>query len=321
MSFDSLIYLSRGDMAALPIAAVETVDAIQDMARGQQDGRVHAAPKSAVKPDEDRFYMSTIAAADAPPYMAVKSLGLSARNAGRGLESIGSLITLFDGPTGHPVAVMDGDWITAVRTAGLSGVAARAMARPEAAVIAFIGCGVQARSHLDILAALFPLTEIRALSRGRTSRNALIADAEARGLRAAAADTPREALAGADLIVTTVPGGPGVKPFVDARDLAPGAFVAMVDLARSWLPDSLQAIERIIIDDATQEAAMTAPMVPSSRVTGDLGDLVSGRVMGRSDAAERNAFAFRGMAIGDLAVAVLAYEKARAAGLGQRLPR
>ena len=113
----------------------------------------------------------------------------------------------------------------------------------------------------------------------------------------------------------------GMTPFMDARDLKPGAFVAMVDLARTWLPDSLEAIHRIIIDDRVQEATMSKPMVEPALVAGDLQDLVSGRVTGRVRAKERVAFVFRGMAIGDLALASLAFDTAHAKGSGCELPR
>src|SRR5262245_65826622 len=98
--------------------------------------------------------MATLAMADDPPYMAVKSLLLNPRNPERGLPSINSLVTLLDGNTGVPLAVMDGNWITAVRTAGVSAVAAKRLARPDSSIAAFVGCGVQARTHADALAAV-----------------------------------------------------------------------------------------------------------------------------------------------------------------------
>ncbi len=321
MPFNTLTYLSRQDMEKLGLTSLDMVDAIQAMCEGREAGRVQAAPKSSIKPDDDRFYMSTLASADPPGYMAVKSLGLSENNSEHGLESIGSLITLFDAATGHPVAVMDGDWITGQRTAALSALAARFMANPQSEVIAFIGCGVQARSHLDIFADLYPLTEIRALGRGKKNRDTLLVRASTRGLSATPADDGRTVIADADVVITTVPAYPGMMPFMDARYLKPGAFVAMVDLARTWLPDSLDAIHRIIIDDRAQEATMSKPMIDPAMVTGDLQDLVSGRVTSPTLTKERAAFAFRGMAIGDLALASLAFDAASAKGLGCELPR
>ena len=162
---------------------------------------------------------------------------------------------------------------------------------------------------------------ICALGRGQKNRDALLVRASARGLGARVAADSRAAIADADLVITTVPDYPDMKPFMDAHDLKPGAFVAMVDIARTWIPNSLDAIHRIIIDDRAQEATMSKPMVPPARVTGDLQDLVSGRVNSSTLAKERVAFAFRGMAIGDLALASLAFDTASAKGLGCELPR
>ncbi len=308
-------------MEKLGLTSLEMVNAVHTMCEGRETGWVQAAPKSSIKPSDSHFFMSTLASADPPGYMAVKSLGLSENNSRQGMESIGSLITLFDSATGHPVAVMDGDWITGQRTAALSALAARFMANPQSQVIAFIGCGVQARSHLDIFADLYPLTEIRALGRGKKNYDALIARASTRGLAATAAGDSKSVIANADLVITSVPDYPGMMPFMDARELKPGSFVAMVDLARTWFPDSLAAIHRIIIDDRAHEATMSKPMVAPDLVTGDLLDLVSGRVISPARTKECTAFAFRGMAVGDLALASLAFEAARARGLGRVLPR
>src|SRR4029077_21124974 len=94
-------------------------------------------------------------------------------------------------------------------------------------VAAFTGCGGGARSHLDAFAALFPLQEVRAFGRGSANRDALCRAAEALGCRTVAARTAREALDGADLVVSTVPLTPRPDPFLDARWLKSGAFAAM----------------------------------------------------------------------------------------------
>ena len=88
--------------------------------------------------------MSTLAVSEVPPYTAIKALGVNAANAHQGMETIGSTITLFDRRTAYPVAVMDGAWITEIRTA-----AAKYFGRNDSETIAFIGSGAQARSHLD----------------------------------------------------------------------------------------------------------------------------------------------------------------------------
>jgi ornithine cyclodeaminase/alanine dehydrogenase len=88
----------------------------------------------------------------------------------------------------------------------------------------------------------------------------------------------------------------------------------MTDLALPWLPESMPSFDRIVIDDFEQEAKMTKPMVRTDLIAGDLTGLVCGDIAGRLKPNERTSFVFRGMAVGDLAVAALAYMRAQAAG-------
>lgn len=314
-SATSVPYLSRFILERLAITTHEVVDSIEQRILGQRCGQVWCAPKVVVLPGDDRYIMATLAVADEPRVVATKSLVLNTRNRERGIAVLNSLITLQDSETGLPLAVMDGNWVTARRTAGLSAAAATRMARPDSSSIAFIGCGVEARSHLDAFCDLFPLREIRAFGRGTENRDALCQAAEARGLIAIASKTPREAIGDADLIITSVTLLPRPVPFLDARWLKPGAFVSSIDLALPWLPEGMGAFQRIVIDDQEQEAKMSKPMVAPALVAGDLTGLVCGDIAGRDGAQDLTAFVFRGLAVGDLALAALAYGRAKTAGV------
>jgi ornithine cyclodeaminase/alanine dehydrogenase-like protein (mu-crystallin family) len=250
----TLPYLSGKTLEAFSITTEEIVDSVEQVILGQRHGTVWSAAKAVVTPGDDRYIMATLAVSDDPPVVATKSLVLNPRNPQRGLAAINSVVTLLDAETGLPLAIIDGNWVTAWRTAGLSAVAAKRMARPDSAVIAFIGCGVQARSHLDIFRDLFPLREMRAFGRGAANRDALCRAAEARGLKAVASKTAKEAIGDADIVVTSVTLLPAPEPFLDARWLKEGCFVTMTDLAAPWLADGMSAFQRIVIDDLEQEA-------------------------------------------------------------------
>ena len=305
-----LLYLARGTLESLEITPREVAECIERLLGARARSQAWSAPKAAIYPPDGRLVMATLAAAGDPPYVAVKSLVLNPRNASRGFASIHSLVTLLDSETGIPRAVMDGNWVTALRTAGLSAVAASRLARPDCAIVAFIGCGVQARSHLRSFAAMFPLREVRAFGRGSANRDELCRVAAGMGLTVNASATARAAVEGADLVVSTVTVSPQLEPFLDARWLKPGACAMMVDLGASWLPEGLPALDRIVIDDSEQEAAMPKPMVAPALVAGDLGALISGAVAGRCSDAERTAFVSRGIGLADLALAALAYRRA-----------
>jgi ornithine cyclodeaminase/alanine dehydrogenase len=177
-----LSYLSQTTLQALALTADEVIESIERLIRGRSRARAWNAPKAIIQPPDGRYMMATLSAADDPPFLAMKSLIFNPRSRERGLPDINAVVTLLDSDTGVPVAIMDGNWITAVRTAGLSAVAAKRLARPDASVAAFIGCGVQAHSHLQAFSALFPLKEIRAFGRGAANRDAFCQAARKLGL-------------------------------------------------------------------------------------------------------------------------------------------
>lgn len=303
-----LHYLSHNALEGLQLTTKAVIDSIEHLVRSCRQSQAWSAPKVVITPPDGRYIMATLAVANDPPFLAVKSLLLNPRNPERGLKSINALVALHDSNTGLPLAILDGNWITAVRTAGLSAVAAKRLAKADSSIAAFIGCGVQAYSHLHAFAEIFPLKAVRAFSRGSANRDAFCQTAEKKGLSAVACSAAQEAMKDADLIITSVTLSPQLAPFLDARWLKPGAFATMTDLATPWFAGSMSAFDRIIIDDLEQESRMSKPLVDPELVSGDLADLVSGDRVGRYTEGERTAFVFRGLALGDLAVAALAYQ-------------
>src|SRR6476620_7283464 len=173
LAADKLPYLSEAFLDHLKISSLDLVSEIERQIIGQRRGEVWCAPKAVVLPGDDRYIMATLGVASEPRVLATKALVVNPRNAERGLATHNSLVTLLDSETGLPLALVDGNWVTAKRTARLSAVAATRLARDDASSAAFIGCGVQARSHREAFADLFPLREIRAFGRGGANRDAL----------------------------------------------------------------------------------------------------------------------------------------------------
>ena len=312
----SILYLSEQTLAGLGITTADVTASIEALFHGRAENKVWSAPKAVIQPGDGRYMMAALAAADLPPLLAVKTVILNPRNPERGLPQINGLITMLDSSTGLPVAVVDGNWVTAVRTAGLSAVAAKKMARPDAEVMAFVGCGVQARSHLQAFSEIFPLKAAKLFGRGRANIEASAEAAAKLGLTVEVCDSGSAAMADADLVVSSVTYSPSLVPFLDARQMKPGAFAAVTDLAAPWVQEGLAGFERVAIDDLAQEAAMEQKLIDPSLVTGDLAGLVLGEFEGRQTPEERTAFVFRAHALGDLALAALAYSKARESGKG-----
>jgi ornithine cyclodeaminase/alanine dehydrogenase len=303
-------YLSQETLSSLKISTRDVVDSIEFLISSFEKQTAWSAPKAVILPEDGRYMMAALAATDAPPVLAVKTVVLNPRNPERGLPQINGLVTMLDSDTGLPIAILDGNWITAVRTAGLSAVAAKRMANQESSIVAFIGCGVQAKSHLQAFSDLFPLTQVRMFGRGQTNIDGLCELSKKMSLSSVVCSSGKEALSGADLVVSSVTYSEKLTPFLDAGWLKPGSFAAITDLAAPWDKASFSTIDVIAIDDLDQEAAFPNKLVPPELVKGDLSGLVLGKYTGRKKKSERTAFVFRGHAMGDLALSTLAYQKA-----------
>jgi ornithine cyclodeaminase/alanine dehydrogenase-like protein (mu-crystallin family) len=305
-------YLSQDDLIGLGLRTAQIVDSIERTIRGSVEGTVWAAPKAIITPPNDQGYMmAALAAMDGPSLLAVKTVVLNPENTANGLPQINGLVTMLDSVTGLPIAVLDGNWITEVRTAGLSALAAKYMANPHAKTIGFVGCGAQARSHLDAFADLFDLEHMVYFGRGQANQDRLAKQAMARGMTATACATGQEVVQSCDLLMTTVTHTGGAAPFLDAAGMKPGAFAAVVDLAAPWKRDRFGVLDCVVIDDLIQEAAMPTKLCDPALIHGDLTGLVTGKLRGRKGQNERTAFVFRGHALGDLALSVLAIETYR----------
>jgi len=306
----TILYLSASDLAGLSISTQEVIESIEKLLVARSRSEAWSAPKAVIQPADGRYMMAALAAADEPSLLAVKTVILNPRNPDQGIPQINGLVTLLDGRTGIPVGVMDGNWITEVRTAGLSAVAAKYLARPDASVAGFVGCGVQARSHLRAFATTFPLKEVRVFGRGQANIDSLCGLAKALGLSATVFETGQGAIEGADLIVSSVTYSAELEPFLDATLVKPGSFSSITDLAAPWNRETLVGFDRLVIDDMEQESALPNKLAPPDLVNGDISDLVLRRIEGRKGNNERTAFVFRAHAMGDLALAGLAYQKA-----------
>ena len=308
------LHLPDSTLETLEIPPGDIADAIEAALIAKAEGRLHVTPKSALLPGGGRYMMSTLAVGD-EGLTVLKTVTVSPDNPARGLPAINGAILVLDAETGLLRAVMGANWITAHRTAALSAVAARRLADPEASTIGFIGCGVQAHSHLAAFRTMFPLRRVLAYGRGAANRDALIDAAQSLGIEAEAAK-PDDLLCHSDIVVTSVTLDYTIRPFLDARLLKPGAFAAITDLCIPWSPEGLAALGTVIVDDMEQETTAERPMLPREAIAGDLTDLVAGRVTTINRPA---AFAFRGIALGDYAAAALALSRAEAQGAGQRV--
>lgn len=310
------LYLPDIALDALGLSPVEIADAIEAALIEKAEGRLQTTPKSVILPGDGRYMMSTLAVGG-DGYTVLKTVGVYPDNAERGLPATTGAILVLDAETGVLKALLGAAWVTAVRTAALSAVAARKMADPGSQTIAFIGCGVQASSHLAAFRALFPLKTVLAVGRGRANVERFVAEARGFGLNAEASDA-EAAVRRADIVVSSITLNYDVAPFLDANWVRPGAFAAITDLFIPWKDETAGAFGAIYVDDLEQERASPKPMLPAEVISGDLTELATSPGFERLESAP-SAFVFRGLALGDYAASVLALKRAEALGVGQQI--
>ena len=221
----------------------------------------------------------------------------------QGIHSHHATILLFRPETGEPLAMMDGRLITEMRTAAVSAVATRLLARPDASVLAILGSGVQARSHLEAMRLVRDVREVRVWS----PRNAGVF-AERHGVRATA--TAEEAVRGADLVVVATS---SETPVLQGRWLAPGAHVNAVGAPRpTWreLDDDLLARARLYVESREAATRESGDVIAAGRVFAEIGEVVAGGRPGRESADELTLFKSVGVAIEDVASADHVYRTA-----------
>ncbi len=264
-----------------------------------------------------------------PASLGAKLVTVAPDNRGRGLPAIHALVTLMDPHTGEPRAVMDGEWLTALRTGAGTGVAADLLSPPEADVLGVVGAGPQARTQIEAVAAVRTLREIRIHSRSGTSAQALARALTAEGFEGVrAVPTSSEATRGARIVATATD---SLNPVVDEAALESDVLICAVGGYRrdmQEVPTSVTAQARVVVDQvgaALREAGDV--WIPVERGLVAEADLVEiGELVARAEEAggERDSPPWRGVtlfksvgnAVQDLAVASLALERAETRGLG-----
>lgn len=263
---------------------------------------------------------------DDPAMLGTKVVSVFGSNAAVGLPTHLATIVLLDPMTGELLAIMDGRYITEARTAAVSAVSVKRLAREEAACLAIIGSGVQARSHLDAIASVRHLHEIRVWSRSLENRTAFAREMRPRTTATIkVATSAREAVEGADMIVLATASR---EPVVQSGWISNGAHVCAVGACRPdqrEMDSALVARGRVFVDSRTgalAEAgdiilAMKDGAINEQHVAGELGEVVIGKIAGRTSPDDVTIFKSLGMAVEDVAAAHLAYVKAAERGLGR----
>jgi ornithine cyclodeaminase len=260
-----------------------------------------------------------------PDAIGLKAITVIPGNEGTKYDSHQGVVLLFEAKHGSLEAILDASSITAIRTAAVSGVATRVLAKPDAGDLAILGSGVQAHTHLNAVAVARPLRRVRVWSRSRANADAFRAEAAKRFAGPIdVCDTAEAAVVGADIICTVT----GAKqPILERRWVADGAHINLVgaSLAAAREADSdTVAASRVYCDRRESLLAESGDfLLPKAEgrygdehLVGELGDVLEGKVPGRTSPRDLTLFKSLGLAIEDLASAHLVARRAAAQGIG-----
>jgi len=321
-----MLLLSESDVRTL-LPMGDLIGAMREALAGFSTGRAEQPLRTVLEVAGAKAFFGVM-----PAYLpgsgalGTKLVTVFGSNPARGLPSHLATIVLLDDETGELRAVMDGRYITEARTAAVSAVSTDLLARPEASRLAIVGSGVQAHSHLEALALVRTLREVRVWSPTPSHREAFAGDAARRtGLKIETAASAEAAVADADLVALVTASR---TPVVRSEWIADGAHVCAVGACRPdqrEMDGALVARARLFVDSrqgALAEAGdivlpMAEGIVTADHIAAEIGEVAAGLAEGRRTAAEVTVFKSLGMAVEDVAAAHLALVRAAERGLGR----
>jgi ornithine cyclodeaminase/alanine dehydrogenase-like protein (mu-crystallin family) len=298
----SVLIVPEHDVRRL-LSMDECIEAMDNVLRALTRGELHQPLRFVTRPPGAESLMGFMPAhrsADRTTW-SLKEIVIVPGNSARGLDAHQGAVLLHDGETGELQAILNASPITEIRTAAVSAVATRALARPGARTVAILGAGVQARSHTEAMRAVLGDVEIRSWSR----RDGGTAEAVVRG---------------ADVVCTCTSAS---EPILQREWLAPGAHVnavgASLPTARELDTDTMVA-GSLFVDrresTLNESGDLLLAGLGEEHIRAELGEVLAGSHPGRTDAEELTVFKSLGLAVEDLAAAELVVGKARQEGLG-----
>src|SRR3954447_9098312 len=272
------LWLTEQDVRAL-LSPVELIDAMERALGDFSAAAVVQPVRTAIEIADHSFFAVMPALYPAAGVLGAKLVTVVPANAARGLHTHLAVIALFDPHTGELAAMLDGRYITEVRTAAVSAVSTRRLARPDAAVLAILGSGVQAASHFDALRRVRDFRAVRVWSPTRAHRDRFAAARP----DTRATDTPEDAVRDADVVVVATS---SVTPAIAATWVSPGAHVIAIGACRPTqreLDPDLVARAALFVDSraaAIQESGDIVQSIAEGRFTpdhirGELGEVIN----------------------------------------------
>jgi len=250
--------------------------------------------------------------------MGIKSVSVYPENANIGLESHQGSVTLFNALNGTPLAIMEAGQITAIRTAAVSGLATRILAKKNSKILAIFGSGIQAKTHIEAMTTILNLEEIRVWSKNKKNAKKLVEEQRKKyAIPFRPFDTVNEAIYNADIICTTTA---AVEPILQGKYLMQGVHINAVGssvrntreldgFAIKLSKLYVDKIESIINESGDFLMAKQEGTIDDNHIIGTLGEILTKQKKGRNNINDITLFKSLGLAVEDIATAFFIYDK------------
>ena len=323
LKYPEIRLLRRADIEAVAPSLGEIVDLAEETYRMEASGEADVPVKIGVHPYGRHTFLHAMPAwVSGDRSLGMKWISYFPGNYDRGLPESSGLIVLNDPDHGLPVAIMEGMWITFVRTAACGAVAARHCAVADPVRLGLVGCGGLGTWSLRVLSAIFPsLAEVRVASRTRESRQAFCARMAGEGpwdLRPV--DDTADAVRGMDIVVSSVP--QGTNRSLKSEWWSPGTLAIPLDVLVAWDDPSYAMVDRIVSDNVEGLRAARAQRRPDLELPETITsycEVLLGRAPGRTGPHERIMAIPTGVGSIDMTLAWEIYRRADAAGAGRMI--
>jgi ornithine cyclodeaminase/alanine dehydrogenase-like protein (mu-crystallin family) len=314
MATHEVLVLGRKDLEGLALSWNDVVDVLEDAFGQKAAGLVQNPPKPAVRPRDDAFINAMPAYLGGSDRVGMKWVAGYEGNRSKGLPYINGTFLLTDAETGRLLALIDGGWLTEMRTAGVSGVVMRCVP-DEPRRLAIVGAGVQGRRHLELLLDLRPgIEQVRVFDAVERASEALLEGIGAR--EGVVADDAEHALEGADLVITGVT--VALDPRLTAANTAADALLVPVDYDDALDPRAINESSLFVVDEPEQYASVAGEHWHGFRdPDGELAEVVAGSL--EAAPTGRRVFLNMGIAMDDVALGALCYDRALERGVGRSI--
>jgi len=324
-----LLVLSERETEEIGLSWKEAIQGVEDMFRAHGLGRVAVPAKVNVDTNlTGRFRAQGNAM---PSYIedlevyGIKWITFNFENPKMGLPGIMATIQINDPRSGTPLAILGGGWITAMRTGAVSAVSCKYLARAGSGRLAIIGAGTQGRFQLLAIKEVLKLSEVRVFDISEATKSEYVKRmTEKTGLRIAGSDSVEEAVKDADVVITVTTAD---EPLVKERWLKDqGTLLLSLGSYQEFDYPSIRRADKIVVDHLEQTLHrgnlakwILKGMLSERDVYGTLGEIVAGKIPGRTNDRENIFCVPIGMGCDDLALAYRVWQKAKATGRGVKI--